>query len=313
MTGETTLIDALSGQPIPRGGVWALGNFDGVHLGHRAVATRAGQIALGLGVPAHALTFDPHPYIFFQKEKAPFQLMSLRAKRLALLQCGLHDVVTLSFTKDFAAQSARAFVDEVLVKGCGVQHVVVGFDYCFGACRTGDRDLLRQLLEPQGIGVTEVPPMRDETGEILSSTRIRKALQAGDVGAAMRQLGGPFVIEGIVEKGDQRGRQLGFPTANIGLGDYIRPLHGVYAVRARRQGSHETYQGVANIGIRPTVGGAKELLEAHLFDFDQDIYGQSWEVELHSFIRREEKFASLAALQAQMQHDTLAAKDFFTA
>ena len=313
MTDTKNLMDALTGQPVSRGGVLALGNFDGVHLGHRAVATRAAQMAQSLGVPAYALTFDPHPCCLFHQDKPPFQLMSVAAKRAALIQCGLDDVITLAFTKEFAALSPASFIQDILIAGCDVRHVVVGADYAFGSCRTGNGALLRQFLEPQHIGVTEVAPLRDATGAIVSSTRIRAALQKGDAEAAKQLMGSPFTIEGFVEKGDQRGRQLGFPTANIRLGAYIRPRQGVYAILARPQGSLKTYQGVANIGVRPTIGGEKELLEAHVFDFNADIYGQVWVVELHAFIRSEQKFSSLADLTSQMQQDAATARAFFNA
>lgn len=304
-----TLTDAMTGQPVPTGGVLALGNFDGVHLGHRVVATEAARIGRKMGLASYALTFDPHPYSLFNGAKEPFQLMSPRTKRAALRQCGLTDVVTLAFTHAFAAIDPEAFVRDILVDGLGVRHVVVGFDYAFGAGRKGDRDLLRQILEPLGIGVTEMPPLRDETGAIVSSTRVREALKSGSVSLATRLMGCPFTLEGIVEKGDQRGRTLGFPTANIDLGPFVRPKWGVYAVKARVEGSSNPLIGVANIGNRPTIGDGKVLLEAHLFDFAGDLYGQRLEVELHAFLRPEQKFDNLDALKAQMAADATAARE----
>lgn len=311
MTLPSQWIDAQTGQPVPTGGVLALGNFDGVHLGHRMVATRAAMAAQGAGTAAYALTFAPHPCLYFQKDKPPFQLLSPRMKRLALMQCGLHGVLTLPFGDELAHLSPEAFITDVLIGGLDVRAVSVGFDYAFGAHRAGDRDLLRAMLEPRGIHVYEIPPLRDDTGLIVSSSRIRNAVREGQMDLACKLLGSPFTLEAIVEKGDQRGRTLGFPTANMALGAFVRPKYGVYAVQARPSQGGPVYRGVANVGLRPTVGGDKELLETFLFDFGDEIYGQSWQVEMHAFLRSEEKFASLADLQTQMRQDVLAAKAFF--
>lgn len=300
--------DALTNQPVPTGGVLALGNFDGVHLGHRAVVGAAAQKARTLGVHAYALSFEPHPYVFFQKEKRPFRLTSVPTKNKLLKEAGAEDVVTLPFTQETAGLSADEFMDQVLIHGCAVRHVTVGYDFNFGAGRTGDRDTLRQRLEPLGIGVTEVPPYRDQTGQVISSTRIREALAHGNLADVRSMLGRPFVLEGLVQTGDHRGHLIDFPTANMDLGDYLRPLFGVYVIAARRKGDPIRWGGVANIGIRPTIGDNKELLEFHLFDFSGSLYGEPWEVELRHYLRPEKKFDGLEALKAQIQEDAQAAR-----
>lgn len=293
------------------GGVWALGNFDGVHLGHRLVATRAAQEAHKQGLAAYALSLAPHPYQFFQKDSKPFALMSPRAKNLALRQCGLEEVLTLPFTQDLAEMKAEAFIEKILIGTCRARHLVVGSDYAFGAGRGGDAVFLREKLEPLGLGVSIVPPLCDPSGLAISSSRVREAVRQGDMQTAKTLLGSPFTIDAHVEKGDQRGRKLGFPTANMALGSFVRPRYGVYAALGRSVSGAGAWRGVANIGLRPTIGGARELLETHLFGFDQDIYGQLWQIELHAFLRGEEKFASLADLQAQMGRDAEAAKAFW--
>ncbi|MFA6279520.1 MAG: bifunctional riboflavin kinase/FAD synthetase [Bdellovibrionales bacterium] len=316
MTGgkakEKSILDAITHQPVVTGGVWALGNFDGVHLGHRAVIAAAVQEGKRLALPVHALTFDPHPHAFFQKDKRPFLLTPPEAKRHLLLEAGADDVATLPFTPAFAALTPEAFIQDVLIGACQAAHVVVGFDFVFGRGRGGDGRALRQKLEPLGVGVTSAPPKRDEGGEIISSSRIRAAVRKGDVASAAKLLGRPFTLSGVVLAGEGRGRTLGFPTANIALGALAQPLQGVYAIKARSQeGGGETFCGVANFGVRPTFGEAPALLEVHLFDFNGDIYGQVWEVELHRFLRPEMTFDGLAALQAQIQKDVEAARQTF--
>ncbi len=313
MTEEkNTIIDAVTNLPIVTGGVWALGNFDGVHLGHQTVTEAAVREGQRLALPVHALTFEPHPHAFFQKDDRPFLLTQPEAKRRLLLDAGADDVATLPFTPAFAALTPVAFVQEVLVRACCAAHVVVGFDFVFGQERGGDERTLRQTLEPQGIGVTSVPPERDAGGEIISSSRLRAAVRKGDVASAAKLLGRPFALSGVVQEGARRGRTLGFPTANIDLGALVHPFPGVYAIKARAlAGSGKTFCGVANFGARPTFGAAPEQLEVHLFDFNKDIYGQVWEVELHHFLRPEMTFDSFAALQTQIQKDVETARLVF--
>ncbi len=303
-----TLTDALTYHPVPQGGVLALGNFDGVHRGHVAVVAAATTKARALGLSAHALTFEPHPYSFFQKDKKPFRLTSVETKNRLLKEAGAEGVVTLPFSSEMAAFSADAFMEKILLEGLAVQHVAVGYDFNFGAGKTGDRAALRRRLEPLGIGVTEVPPLCDSSGRPISSTRIRGALAEGDLPAVQEMLGRPFALEGEVLHGDQRGRSLDFPTANMELGDFLRPRYGVYAITAKRLGDEVFWPGVANIGIRPTIGDHKELLEFHLFDFAGSLYGDHWSVELHSYLRPEKKFRTLAELKIQIQADAQEAR-----
>ena len=221
---------------------------------------------------------------------------------------GVDDVVVMPFTPAFARLPATEFIERILLDLCGAQHVIAGFDFVFGHDREGTMARLRDWLAPHGVGVTEVTPFRDARGEIMSSSRTRDALRAGDLATARHILGRPWSIAGTVERGAQRGTAISVPTANIGLGAYLRPRYGVYAVQAGPVGGTSIRQGVANIGLRPTVDGSAEWLEAHLFDFSEDIYGQVWEVELIDFLRPEQKFADLTALRQQIMLDIEMAK-----
>ena len=290
-----------------KGGVFALGNFDGVHRGHRAIIDAAVEKARGMRIPARVLTFEPHPRAFFQPHSPPFRLTPLAVKESLLKAYGIDDVVVLPFTAEVAHLSAEDFIEQVLLKRFGAEHLVAGHDFIFGYKRGGDMKKLAAWLAPHQIGVTEIEAMGDE-GEVFSSTRIREMLLEGEVEAATEILGHEWSISGEVMRGAGRGRKIGIPTANILLGAYLRPKFGVYAVRAGRVGGALTYHGVANIGLRPTVDGENENLEAHLFDFNQDIYGQEWQFALTHFIRPEKKFENLEALKAQIMKDIEAAK-----
>ncbi len=291
-----------------KGGVFALGNFDGVHRGHQVVISAALDKARNMGVTANVLTFEPHPRSLFQPNTAPFRLTPAQVKIRLLQGLAIAEVNVIPFTPTFSQLSASAFVEEILVHTYGVQHIVAGFDFVFGFKRAGNMENLRSWLSPHNVGVTEVAPFRDAEGEIMSSSRARQALQEGNLRAAEHVLGRSWSIAGIVQKGAQRGRELGFPTANIGLGDYLRPKFGVYAILAARVGKSEKWRGVANIGVRPTVDGKEELLEFHLFDFQEEIYGQEWEVVLLHFLRPERSFSDIDALRAQIISDVMAAK-----
>jgi len=288
-----------------KGGVVALGNFDGVHRGHQALIAEAGRLAGKLGVPLVALTFEPHPRGFFVPDTGPFRLTLAPAKRRLLAQYGVQAVVAQRFGADFAALSADAFLKDVLLQGMGARHVVCGYDFTFGARRSGNVERLRAAGEASGFGVTVLAPVMRE-GEIYSSTRIREALRAGMVREGAELLGHPWEIEGKVELGDQRGRTIGFPTANVALGEHLRPRFGVYAVRALVD--DQWRDAVANLGKRPTFGKLQENFEVHLFDFAGDLYGKSLRVALVDFIRPEMKFAGLDALKAQIAADGEAAR-----
>jgi riboflavin kinase/FMN adenylyltransferase len=293
-----------------RGGVIALGNFDGVHRGHQVVIGEAVARARAAGVPAAVMTFDPHPRRLFQPDQAPFALSQLRTKCRHIEDLGVDYLYLQHFDRDFASKTAAEFVAQVLCEGLQVIHVVVGEDYVFGARRSGSVSVLQEMAADHGFGVTSVPPVRDSQGLIFSSTRARSALIEGRPAEAAFVLGRAWEIEGRVEHGDKRGRTIGFPTANIALGDYQRPAAGVYAVRAGVDQGGETQwsDGVANFGRRPTFDKTDELLEVHLFDFQGDLYHQHMRVQMIDFIRPERTFDGLDALKAQIITDAAQAR-----
>ena len=294
---------------LSRGCVAALGNFDGVHRGHRAVIETACAFANSLDAPCAAAVFPPHPRQVFAPDAPPFLLMSDSQRVRALKAAGAEAVFHIPFSRDMAAMTPEVFVRDVLADGLGLKGVVTGADFCFGKDRAGDAEALKTLGERYGVAVkiADAVNLEDASGKI-SSTNVRNALREGDVKTAAALLDRPFAIEGEVSQGDQRGRLLGFPTANIALGEYLRPKFGVYAVRAHLP-SGRTVPGVANLGSRPTVNGTEARLEAHLFDFSGDLYGQVLEVELIDFIRPEQKFDGLDALKAQIAADSATARE----
>jgi riboflavin kinase/FMN adenylyltransferase len=291
--------------PEARGGTVALGNFDGVHLGHAEVLKAAHQARPEL--PLMALTFEPHPREHFRPDDPPFRLTLLPAKGAALAALGVRQVVAVPFDATFSAMTAEEFVEQVLHQGLGARHLACGPDFAFGHRRGGDVSFLRQAAEARGIGLSVVPKLADAEGP-LSSSRIRRALQDGYPERAAAMLGRPWAIRGPVTHGDARGRSIGFPTANIPLGRHLEPARGVYAVRATLPDGR-VVPGVANLGRRPTLGGDPvSRLEAHLFDFSGDLYGQELEVALVAFLREERKFSDVAALTAQIAADAAAAR-----
>jgi riboflavin kinase/FMN adenylyltransferase len=256
------------------------------------------------------LTFEPHPRRFFVPDTGPFRLTMLPAKLRLLEQYGVQAVLAQHFDTAFAALSADAFVDEVLRAGMDARHVVCGYDFTFGARRGGNVEMLRDMGAKKGFGVTVLDPVMRE-GEIFSSTSIREALRAGWPSEAAELLGHAWEIEGVVEQGDKRGRTIGFPTANVALGEHLRPRFGVYAVRAMIDGTW--LNGVANLGRRPTIGKLQENFEVHLFDFTGDLYGKSLRVALVDFIRPEMKFSGLDQLKSQIAADGQAARAILSA
>jgi riboflavin kinase/FMN adenylyltransferase len=291
--------------PSARGASIALGNFDGVHLGH-ATLIRAAHGARP-DLPRAVLTFEPHPREFFRPDDPPFRLYLSAERQAALAALGVQIIYELPFDAAFSRLSAERFITEVLKDGLGAAHLTCGPDFAFGHRRGGDVAFLAARAEALGIGLTVVPPVVDAGGP-LASTRIRRLLQDGYPERAAAELGRPWAIRGIVTHGDQRGRTIGFPTANVPLGRHLEPARGVYAVTARlADGSLR--RGVANIGRRPTVGaGLESRLEAHLFDFDGDLYGQEVAVSLHTYLRSETKFESFDALRAQIERDAAQAR-----
>ena len=289
-----------------RGGVVALGNFDGFHLGHQAVVGRALARARAEGRPALVATFDPHPATLFRPDLPPFALTS-RDQKLDLFEAfGIDATVVMHFDRAFAAHSADAFVVDWLGGQIGAAAVVSGADFTFGAGRSGNAVVLATLAARHGIAASVVDAVGAD-GSIVSSSRIRAALREGDPLAAAALLTRPFTLAGIVEHGAKLGRSLGFPTANLDLGAFLRPAYGVYAVRVRLE-SGQMVDGVANLGVRPMIEPPLELLEAHLFDWSGDLYGQRIEVELHHFIRPEWKLDGMAALTRQIAADCAEAR-----
>ena len=289
-----------------RGSIVALGNFDGFHLGHQAVVRRAIDRAFHERRPAVVATFDPHPVIFFRPDVPPFRLTTLDQRQALFDHAGADAMLVFEFGAALASMDAEAFVAEVLVGQIGAAGVITGDDFSFGKGRTGDPALLRALGERHGLAAEAVPQVLLE-GQRISSGRIREALVDGDTGTATHMLSRDFAIEGVAQRGDARGRQLGFPTANVTLGDYQRPRYGVYAVRVTLDDGTE-HPGVANLGVRPTFQPPQELLEAYLFGFEGDLYGRRIEVALHAYIREERKFGDLDGLVAQMREDEAAAR-----
>ncbi|HKF70838.1 MAG TPA: bifunctional riboflavin kinase/FAD synthetase [Stellaceae bacterium] len=302
-------------EPADRGSVVAIGNFDGVHKGHQIVIGRAAETARGLGAPLSVLTFEPHPYHVFHPEAPPFRLTPFRAKAHHIEALGVDLLFVLPFDLNFSKVSADDFVRTLIVEGLAARHAVVGYDFHFGHQRGGTPEVLRKLGQRWGFGVTVVAPLGVASGTVYSSTRIRQQLTAGQVRDAAILLGRPFEIDGRVELGDRRGRTIGFPTANLRLGDTIRPAGGVYAVRVQIEGETPPRwrDGVANLGTRPTVGGTDLRLEAHLFDFADDLYGKHLRVALIEHLRPERKFAGLDELKAQIAADAAQAQAILAA
>jgi len=301
-------------QPLPeplRGSILALGNFDGFHLGHQAVVGRA--IARGHHErrPVIVATFDPHPVKHFRPDAPPFRLTSLDQRERLFAHAGADAMLVFRFGDGLASTSAEDFVADILARRLGVAGIVTGDDFSFGRGRAGKVALLRELGKAHGIEAEAVAPVLVD-GERVSSGRIREALADGDPSTATRLLTRPFAVEAVVERGDGRGHELGYPTANVSLGDYQRPAYGVYAVRVRLDDESE-HCGVASLGIRPMFQPPQELLEAHLFDWDGDLYGRTIEIDLVAWIRAEAKFESIAALVERMREDEAEARRLLAA
>ncbi|MBB6124179.1 bifunctional riboflavin kinase/FAD synthetase [Sphingobium subterraneum] len=284
-----------------RGSILALGNFDGFHLGHQAVVGRAVGWARDEGRPVIIATFDPHPVRLFRPDAPPFRLTTLDQRERLFAAAGGDAMLVFRFTPVLAALDADAFV-AMLVERFGVAGVVTGEDFTFGNGRSGNTQRLAEIGATLGIRSEAVAPVTSTDGGVVSSSRIRAALRSGDCATATQLLTRPFTIEGVVQHGDKLGRTIAFPTANIDMGAYLRPAYGIYAVRGRLADGR-LLDGAANLGIRPTFDPPKELLEPHFFDFAEDLYDQTIEVELIEWLRGEEKFADLDALTAQIARD----------
>lgn len=289
-----------------RGGIVALGNFDGFHRGHQAVVGRAVARARDEGRPVIVATFDPHPVRHFRPDTPPFRLTTLDQRARLFAAAGADAMVVFGFDAALASLSAREFAQQRLVELIGAGGVVTGADFTFGKGRDGNVAVLAELGAALGFSVDTVAPVAAE-GEVVSSSRIRDALRHGQPREAAALLTRPFAIQGLVEGGAKLGRELGFPTANIRLGSYLRPRYGIYAVRGRLADGR-VVDGVANLGIRPTIEPPEELLEPYFFDFSGDLYGQIVEVQLIDFLRDEAKYDDLDALKAQIARDCEDAK-----
>jgi riboflavin kinase/FMN adenylyltransferase len=297
------------GSAVPqalRGGIVALGNFDGFHKGHQAVVGRAVERGRAEGRPVLVATFDPHPVRFFRPETPAFRLTSLDQRQRLFAAAGADAMIVFRFGAELAATSAEDFISDTLLGLAGATGVVTGEDFTFGRRRGGNVEVLKVAGARLGFSVDSVGPVSDGEGPV-SSSRIREALKAGDCETAERLLTRPFAIEGVVEHGDKRGREIGYPTANIALGPYLRPRFGIYAVKGRTADGGLLH-GAANLGIRPTFEPPKELLEPHFFDFEGDLYGRTIEIELIAFLRPEARFDDLAALKVQMAADCVEAR-----
>jgi riboflavin kinase/FMN adenylyltransferase len=297
------------GSAVPAGlagGIVALGNFDGFHLGHQAVVGRAVERARAEGRPALVAAFDPHPVRYFRPETPPFRLTTLNQRAQLFAAAGADAMVVFHFDAALAGLHADAFVAERLIGALRVGGVVTGEDFTFGHRKSGDIATLRAAGATTGFSVDTVGAVMLD-GEPVSSTRIRAALGAGDPRGAARLLTRPFAIEGVVQHGDKLGRTIGYPTANLDMGKYLRPAYGIYAVRGRLADGR-VLDGAANLGIRPSFDPPKELLEPFFFDFSGDLYGQTLAVELIDYIRPEARFDTLDALVVQMDSDCATAR-----
>jgi riboflavin kinase / FMN adenylyltransferase len=303
-----------AGEALPeaKGAVVALGNFDGVHRGHRALIGEARQIARTSGAKLGALVFEPYPREFFRPGDEAFRLTPLRTKAQLLARCGVDILIVLSFDDIMAGRLAQDFVIDILLRDLAVAHVVAGEDFRFGKNRGGDATVLAYMGDMEGFGVDIVAAVT-EGGEKISSSQVRAALKAGRVAEAAQALGHYWAVEAPVLPGDRRGRELGFPTANLKLDNTLAPAFGVYAVRVRRENGTRLYDGVANFGLRPMFALAEPLLEVHVFDFSGDLYGEVLSVEWIAYLRGEENFASLDDLKAQIRRDCDAARSALAA
>ncbi len=296
-------------RPAHRGCVATIGNFDGVHRGHQQIVADVAARARALGVASTVVLFEPQPQEFFAGARAPARLMRLRDKLAALRALGVERVFCIQFNAQFRALTAGEFVERLLVDGLGVQHLVIGDDFRFGAGRSGDFALLESAGQRFGFRVQNTASIVI-AGTRVSSTAIREALAAGDFARATMLLGHPYEIAGRVRHGDARGREIGFPTANVALHRLRSPLAGVYAVEVRGING-AVLTGVANVGRRPTVSGIEERVEVHVFDFMERIYGRHIAVRFLARLRDEMRFDGIDTLKAQIGRDVAAARAFF--
>lgn len=305
------LIRGLGNIPLQHSGfAVTIGNFDGVHRGHQMLLAKLKEESKRLQVPSLVFTFEPHPQEFFATENVTPRLSSLRDKFYQFAQYGIDQVLVVRFDEVFARLSAEDFVKQILCERLGVKHVIIGDDFRFGQGRKGNFEFLKNASQQAGFSIERIPGFILDN-ERVSSTLVRKALSHGDHQQVEKLLGRPFSIMGRIVHGDKRGRLLGFPTANIFLHRQVTPVHGIYTVRMHGLGGR-VLPGVASVGTRPTVPGSTRcLLEVHLFDFNEDIYGQHVLVEFCEKLREEKRFDNFDLLTAQMHQDAAQAKDYF--
>ena len=288
-----------------------IGNFDGVPLGHQAIMGRLVDVAASLNLPSIVVLFEPHPIEFFSLQEAPARLMRLREKLQKINKFSVDRVLCVRFKKQFSSLTAQQFIDQVLVGKLSIKHLLIGDDFRFGAKRQGNFDTLKQAGVNNAFYVESIDTI-DIEGERISSTKIRQLLELGDLEKATQLLGQPYYTTGRVFHGEKRGRQIGYPTANIPLFRHLPPINGVFAIEARINDGTKLIQGVANIGKRPTVDGRHFQLEAHLFNFNDDIYRQLVTVQFIKKLRDEKKFDTISDLKSQIEQDVQQAKQFFT-
>ncbi len=302
------LRNGSNGSSACRGAAIAIGNFDGVHRGHQKVLQLADEAAAYLRGPSAAMVFDPHPRAFFQPDRPLFKLTGFEVRAALMEALGLDCLVVMDFDMALSQLPAEKFVTDILLNDLGVAHVVIGYNFHFGQGRRGNAGMLQSMADEHGFGVTVVEPATAEDGSetVFSSTLIRQCLREGRPRDAADLLGYWWTVQGEVIEGDRRGRTIGFPTANIALEDDAAPMLGVYVVRARPTdgGAGEVWRGVANVGRRPTFDKADTMLEIHLFDFEQDIYGRGLNVEFIEFLRPEQKFSGIEELTKQIAADS---------
>jgi len=286
--------------------VIALGNFDGVHKGHKVVIDTAINIAKQQGKPSAVMTFEPHPISLFKPEVKNYRLTSLRQKAEMLESLGIDYLYVINFDREFSKITAVKFIEGVLLNNIKASHVVTGHDYIFGHKKGGDTQMLQEYADKLGYGYTCVDAVGGE--EIYSSTQVRNALKDAKLGKVVEVLGRNYVVDGIVVRGDNRGKSIGFPTINVDSGEHVRPCSGVYAVKVRIENDASVLDGVANIGVKPTFDGTQQTMEVHIFDFSQDIYGKNVSVEFLRYIRAERKFQNADELVQQIEKDCIAAR-----
>lgn len=291
--------------PTAKNSVVVIGNFDGVHRGHIALIEKAQAIAKDLGVNVSVLTFEPHPRKLFRPDDPPFRITPAPLKAWRLETNRIESLFSIGFDWDFASQSAEQFIQDILIDGLAAAHVVVGYNFRFGQLRKGDP----AMIEAAGINTTIIDEVMEEGATKISSSQIRQALRHGRINEANKLLGWNWEVRGVVTKGDQRGRELGYPTANFALGDTVHPCYGVYAARVQIEGENEWHGAAINIGIKPMFEVPLAEVESYIFDFDRDIYGKTIRVQPVQFLRGEAKFNSVDELIAQMDKDCMQARE----